>query len=475
MSVTLQFLLVLAIIVLVAKYAGALSVRWGQPAVFGTILAGLILGPTFLNILGWPIFLSPEVGAEAVTQVEHVSPVFEPIKLMAELGVILLMFLAGLETDLRQMMRVGGAALWAAVGGVLGPLFFGSGAAYLFMRLGLPFTAYEAIFIGTILTATSVSISAQTLMELKAIRSKEGVTILGAAVIDDVLGILLLSFVIAFKPTGGILAPKTHLLDWVMELLREFPAVAANPGPWRMGALVLLMLFSVALAVLIWRFLLVPFLRHLGSQPVAEGLLAAAVVAGLFFAWMAEFIGNLAAITGSYVVGVLIALSDLREQVTAKVHTLTYGMFVSIFFVSIGLTADARTIFAPLVHLSRMTRVEWLMLIFTLLIVLIAVLTKVGGCLLGARATGFSWLESYRVGVGMISRGEVGLIVAAVGFSAGVIGVEVFSVMILMVLVTTLVTPVWLRAVIPPGGKDDSADHHPPPAPAKGIHRSSSR
>ena len=315
---------------------------------------------------------------------------------------------------------------------------------------------YEAIFIGTILTATSVSISAQTLMELKAIRSKEGVTILGAAVIDDVLGIILLSFVIAFKPTGGILAAKTHLLDWVMELLREFPAVAAHPGPWRIGVLVALMFLFIAIAILLWRLALIPFMRHLSRQPVAEGLLAAALIAGVFYAWMAEFIGNLAAITGSYFVGVLIAQSDLREQVTAKVHTLTYGMFVSIFFVSIGLEANARGIFAPLLHLRSMTRIEWLMLSFALLIVLVAVLTKVGGCLLGAKAAGFSWLESYRVGVGMISRGEVGLIVAAVGFSAGVIGVEVFSMMILMVLVTTLVTPIWLRAVIPPGGKDDS-------------------
>ena len=124
MSLTLQFLLILVIIVLVAKYAGSLSVRWGQPAVFGTILAGLILGPTFLNILGWPIFLSPEpqLGASVLEQVEHMPPVFEPIKLMAELGVILLMFLAGLETDLRQMMRVGRVAFWGAVGGVVGPL-----------------------------------------------------------------------------------------------------------------------------------------------------------------------------------------------------------------------------------------------------------------------------------------------------------------------------------------------------------------
>ena len=468
MSLTLQFLLILVIIVLVAKYAGSLSARWGQPAVFGTILAGLILGPTFLNILGWPIFLSPEpqLGASVLEQVEHMPPVFEPIKLMAELGVILLMFLAGLETDLRQMMRVGRVAFWGAVGGVVGPLVIGSGTAYLFMRWGLPFTTYEAIFIGTILTATSVSISAQTLMELKAIRSKEGVTILGAAVIDDVLGIILLSFVIAFKPTGGILAAKTHLLDWVMELLREFPAVAAHPGPWRIGVLVALMFLFIAIAILLWRLVLIPFMRHLSRQPVAEGLLAAALIAGVFYAWMAEFIGNLAAITGSYFVGVLIAQSDLREQVTAKVHTLTYGMFVSIFFVSIGLEANARGIFAPLLHLRSMTRIEWLMLSFALLIVLVAVLTKVGGCLLGAKAAGFSWLESYRVGVGMISRGEVGLIVAAVGFSAGVIGVEVFSMMILMVLVTTLVTPIWLRAVIPPGGKDDSEGAEKAAAPA---------
>jgi Kef-type K+ transport system membrane component KefB len=449
MSHLLQLLLLLVIILACAKWAGSVSLRYGQPAVFGKILVGLILGPTMLNLLGAPIFLDPAMLDTMESVHELVSPVWPTIKDMAEIGVILLMFLAGLETDFERMKKVGKTAFWAAVGGVLGPFFFGIGAAWLFMKLGIGFTPYEVIFIGTILTATSVSISAQVLMEIKMIRSKEGVTILGAAVIDDVLGIILLSFVIAFKPAagGGIEAAKTHLLDHLMGLLTRFPWVEANAGGVRITLLILLMLVFGAIAWFGFKFAL-RYIQYMGQQPIAAGLLASAIVIGLFYAWMAEFVGNLAAITGSYLAGVLIAQTHLRENIEHQLHTLTYGMFVSIFFISIGLEANARTLFAPLAHLTRMTREEWLIIAFSLLIVVIAVFTKVWGCQLGARFSGFSREEAFRVGVGMVSRGEVGLIVAAVGLSAGIIDVPVFSMMILMVLVTTLVTPIWLKSVM---------------------------
>ncbi len=453
MSHLLQLLLILAIIVAAAKWAGSLSMRWGQPAVFGKILIGLILGPTVLNILGWPIFLPVETTFDGQAAI----PVFFTVKDFAEVGVILLMFLAGLETDLNRMMRVGKAAFLAAVGGVAFPFFAGILAAYIFMAYGLEFTLYEVIFIGTILTATSVSISAQTLMELGAIRSREGTTILGAAVIDDVIGILLLSIVIAFRPAGThITQAKEHLLDHIMGWLGALPFVAAHTSAVRVAVLLLLIVLFGLIAWLGFKYAL-RYIRHLGNQPIAGGLLAGAVVICVFYAWMAEFVGNLAAITGSYLVGVLLAQTDLREEIMDRIHTLTYGLFVSIFFISIGLMADARTIFAPLTHLARMTKMEWLLIGFTLLIVVIAVLTKAWGCMLGAMWAGFERKAAFRVGVGMISRGEVGLIIASVGLSAGIIGIEVFSMMILMVLVTTLVTPVWLKAVMPRGKPGDPA------------------
>src|SRR5687768_2519993 len=167
MTHPLQLLLLLALVITAAKAAGAAANRIGQPAVFGEILIGLLLGPTLLNVLGWPLFAGNGDELRAL------------ISDLAEIGVLLLMFVAGLETDLEEMRRVGTVAFWAAFGGVVLPVF------------------WEGVFIGTILTATSVSISAQTLIELGALRTREGSTILGAAVIDDVMGIIALSLVVA--------------------------------------------------------------------------------------------------------------------------------------------------------------------------------------------------------------------------------------------------------------------------------------
>src|SRR5881296_3800132 len=191
MSFSLQILLLLSLITIASKGAGVLSTRFGQPAVFGEILAGLLLGPSLLNVLGWRVFAPaaagvPEAGLAGVIQV------------LAEIGVILLMFVAGMETDLQEMRRVGKVAFWAALGGVLLPLAGGAAAARLF-----GYGWGEGLFMGAVLTATSVSISAQTLMELKSLRSREGSTILGAAVIDDVMGIIVLSLVVAFIGSGA--------------------------------------------------------------------------------------------------------------------------------------------------------------------------------------------------------------------------------------------------------------------------------
>jgi len=179
MSHSLQVILLLMVVVAAAKLAGALAARLHQPSVFGEILVGVLLGPSFLNILGWPLFVSTGSDAGLLPLVQD----------MAHIGVLLLMFVAGLETDVVQLRHVGRVAFWVAFGGVLLPLIGGAAVGVVF---GLPLY-WEAIFVGTILTATSVSISAQTLLELGALRTREGATILGAAVIDDVMGIVLLS------------------------------------------------------------------------------------------------------------------------------------------------------------------------------------------------------------------------------------------------------------------------------------------
>lgn len=481
MTHILQLLLLLTIIIFTAKYAGYLSVRIGQPAVFGKIALGLLLGPTLLDIVNWHLgglyFFGglDHLSHEAVASLPFAQQIADAVNnghetggliLMhtvhsfAEIGVLLLMFMAGLETDLKQMMKVGKVALYAALGGVIFPMLAGIGSGVAFTAFGLHFNIYECIFIGTILTATSVSISAQTLMELKVLKSKEGSTILGAAVIDDVVGIIILSFVIAFKPPSGGAgaASNEKLLDWIMQGLVSFGVGDGAASIIRIVLLVVMMVGFFLIAVSADKWFIRPMVRRFERMPVTQGLLAGVLMVGLLYAWAAEWIGNVAAITGTYLCGVLLAQTDMRHAIEEKLHTLTYAFFVPVFFVNIGLHANARPIFAPLAHAAQMSREEWLILAFTFVICVLAVITKVLGCQLGASIGGFNKQESLRVGVGMISRGEVGIIIALVGLNAGIIDSEVFSIMILMVLVTTLVTPLWLKGVFKGHSGDGSTD-----------------
>jgi Kef-type K+ transport system membrane component KefB len=402
MSHLLQLLLLLALAVAAAKLSGAAANRTGQPAVFGEILAGLVLGPTVLNVLGWPLFAEIVVPPHGAAP----APLLESVRDLAELGVILLMFIAGLETDVGEMRQVGKVAFWAAFGGVALPFAGGAATAVAF---GLPLL-WTGIFIGTILTATSVSISAQTLMELGALRTREGSTILGAAVIDDVMGIVLLSLVVALARAGG--------------------GVSAV----EMGWIVLRMAIFFGGAIALGRFF-EAFAARAERLAVSQGLLASVIIVALLYAWAAEYVGGVAAITGSYVAGVLFAQTRFKAAIDRGIHPLTYSMLVPVFFVSIGLQANARELGAH----------AW----FTGVLVLIAIVTKAAGCGVFAGFFGFSRLEATRVGVGMISRGEVGLIVAGYGLANGLIGPDVFSASVLVVLVTTMVTPPLLRLVFP--------------------------
>jgi Kef-type K+ transport system membrane component KefB len=305
------------------------------------------------------------------------------------------------------MRRVGKVAFWAAFGGVMLPMAGGIATAAAF---GLP-VLWEGLFIGTILTATSVSISAQTLIELGALRSREGSTILGAAVIDDVMGIILLSVVVAFAKASEA---GVNALDLVLVAFR------------------IIAFFIVGVVVGRW---FTPFLRWATRLEVSQGLLAAVLVLAFVYAWAAEYFGSVAAITGSYLAGVLIAQTPLKTQVDEGIHPLTYSMFVPIFFISIGLQANGRELGEQVV--------------FTVILVIVAIVAKAVGCGVFARLFGFSTQESIRVGAGMISRGEVGLIVAGYGLANGIIGQEVFSASVIMVLVTTMVTPPLLRLTFP--------------------------
>lgn len=397
---TLQVLLLLGVIIASAKLAGALSARLGQPAVFGELLIGLVLGPTVLDILGWRVFLSP--GAAGQPPAALMPLVHD----LAEVGVVLLIFVAGLETDLSEMRRVGHVAFWAAVGGVALPL---AGGAALAVAFGLPLL-WQGLFVGTILTATSVSITAQTLMELGALRSREGTVILGAAVIDDVIGILVLSFVVAFaRVHGGV--------D-----LAEVGLVVARMAAYFLVAILLGAFFQ-------------PAGRWAEKLGVSQGLLAVVLVVVLVYAWAAEWLGGVAAVTGAYLAGVFFARTSFKSKIDAGIHPLTYSLFVPVFFVGIGLDTDGRQLGGRV--------------LFTVAIVLVAIVSKVVGCGAGARLLGLTRDESVRVGIGMISRGEVGLIVASYGLTHGIVGLDVFSASVIMVLATTMVTPLLLRLVVP--------------------------
>jgi len=391
MNPFLQLILALIIIITGAKAGGWLANRLRLPAVMGELVTGLLLGPSVLDLLGWPILANPGE--------PHLLT--ETIFQLAELGVICLMFLAGLEIDAREMRRAGRVATLAGVSGVVVPLAMG-------VLIALPFgyQGQAAIFIGLILTATSVSISAQTLLELGVLRSREGLALLGAAVIDDVLVILLLSIFTALAGGG------------------------ASPGA--VLTILLKMIAYLSVTVALGFFVLPRLAEWVNHQPISEGLAALVLVTALLFAWSAEVVGGLAAITGAFIAGVGFGRSRPREEIERAMHTITYAFLVPVFFVSIGLKTNVRLLAGPDI-------------LFTLVLVLVAVLSKVLGSGLGARLGGFTNRESLRIGAGMVSRGEVGLIVASVGVSAGLVKTELFSVVTFIVLVTTLVTPLLLR------------------------------
>jgi Kef-type K+ transport system membrane component KefB len=390
MSELLQFLLLLALIIVAAKISGLISTKLGQPAVLGELLAGVVLGPTLLNIFGLPFITNQSLQLE--------------FKHLAEIGVILLMFMAGLETDLKALSRVGKIAVFAGVLGVLFPITLGG-----LVALPFGYSFDKALFIGIILSATSVSISAQTLLELGVLKRKEGIALLGAAVIDDVLVILVLSLFIALAiGTGG---GVTEILAVVLRMVG----------------------FFVVTGLFLWKIL--PWLLHQARRlPISESLTATTLVVILAVAWAAEYVGGIALIVGAFLVGVVIARTEHKLKLEKSFHTLAYGFFVPIFFVSIGLAAN----------LSQLSASD---LVFASVIVVVAVASKVIGCGLGARLGGFNNGEAFRMGLGMISRGEVGLIVASVGLQQGLLQQSAYGVMVLMVLTTTLITPLALKAV----------------------------
>jgi Na+:H+ antiporter len=393
MTPFLQLALALAVIIATAKIGGYLSIRIGQPAVLGELAVGIILGPSVLNLLNMPYFTD-----------QHL---LEVIHHLAEVGVLLLMFLAGLDLHLSDLLRSGKVASLAGTFGVILPLGLGILTGMLFSM-----DFQSAIFIGLILSATSVSISAQTLMELKVLRSRIGVGLLSAAVFDDILVLLVLSvFTALTQPVSG------RGLNIIVEIILKMA------------------LYLGVASIIGW--LVFPRLsRRVTSLPISQGLIAFTFVIILLYGWSAEIIGQMAAITGAFIAGLWLGRTPEKERIHNGIATIAYGVFVPVFFINIGLSANTREL-------------NWEIGLLTLVLVLVAVIGKVLGSGFGAILGGFTRREAVQLGVGMMSRGEVGLIVAAIGIEQGLIQESTFSAVVGVVILTTLLTPPLLRVLFP--------------------------
>lgn len=381
-----HFLFDLALILLSTKLLGLMTRKIQMPQVVGALLAGLILGPAMLNILKETDFISQT----------------------AEIGVIVLMFTAGLQTDMEEMKRTGKASFLIALVGVVIPLAGGYLVAACFNRTMLPDVNaslfLQNVFIGVILTATSVSITVETLNEIGALNTKAGSAILGAAVIDDVLGIVCLTVVTS----------------------------ASNPNVKLWAVLLKIVAFFVFAIVCCYLFYRV-FTKIVNRS--SKGLRRHVILAFVFcllLSYCAEHFFGVADITGAYIAG--LALSKTRETkyITYRFNTISYVLLSPMFFASIGIN-----ITLP----SMSPAIVW----FSVLLTVVAVLTKIIGCGVGANFCGFTGRESLQIGVGMISRGEVALIVANKGFALKMLSPVFLGPVVLTVILTTILTPILLK------------------------------
>ncbi|MBO7333675.1 MAG: cation:proton antiporter, partial [Lachnospiraceae bacterium] len=370
----------LAIIVIFAKLFGIIARKCKAPQVVGEILAGLLIGPSVLGLVNLSDFLS------------H----------MAEIGVILLMFSAGLETNLHDLIKTGFKATLIACAGVFVPLVCGTvlyGCFYGFAAVGSP-EFYSALFVGVILTATSVSITVQALREMGKLKGEIGTTILSAAIIDDVIGIIVLTVVIGLangSTSAGTVCLKTALF----------------------------FVFSIAVGFLIYKLFKIIDNRYPHTRRIPIMGLALC----LAMAYIAEKYFGIADITGAYVAGIILCNIRDSEYIAEKMDINSYMLFGPIFFASIGLKTDIGDL-----NMS--------ILVFALAFVLVGLVSKIIGCGLMAKVCRYSWADSLKIGVGMMTRGEVALIVSQKGLSVGLISPVYFTAVILLIIVSSISTPI---------------------------------
>ncbi len=374
----LDEILKIAIITILGKLGAAWSLSYSMPTVIGFLAVGFILGPSVLGII-------------------HVDKV---IHTMSDIGVIIILFLAGMETDLNQLKKQAKDALLAAIGGVVTP--------FLLSILLLPLIKYsftQSLLMGTVLTATSVSISVQVLAEMNKLRSKEGATILGAAIADDVMGILVLTLVLTFIGEKG----KSPYLSFLFILI-----------------------YFVLGFYLGKKFL--PYFFKWTSRFRLKYMIPTMAIGIMFlYAWLAHHLGA-AYITGAYLAGLVIGTTRHNQAIHEIADILGADFFSIMFFVTIGLEADVKDF-------------TWTSIIDLVIILFIAIVGKIGGSGGGVLVMGYKPIEALRVGVGMVPRGEVALVVAAMALKYNVFNSYQFSSVVATVLITAFLTPIALKKV----------------------------
>ena len=393
-----EFLLDLALILLFTKVFGMFTRRLHMPQVVGALLAGVVLGPSVLNLLHDVTFL-------------HKT---------AELGVVVLMFTAGLNTDMDEMKHAGKASSIVALIGVLVPLAGGFLVATLFnvgVEGGSTSAFLQNMFIGVILTATSVSITVETLRELGKLSTPVGSAILGAALIDDIIGIVALT-VIASTADSSV-----NLIITLVKILLFFVFVAG-------AGFIFYHMFQ--------------YFNKRNNRDLRRYVIMSFAFC-LLLAFSAEHFFGVADITGAFFAGLIISHTERTKYIANRFSTLSYILLSPIFFASLGLNVDFTDGLSGSV------------LLFAGVLLLVAVLTKVVGCGLGARMTGYSGRESMQIGVGMMSRGEVALIISQKGAALGLLSTVYFGPIILLVIATSVLTPIFLKLTFcepgPNGGR----------------------
>lgn len=382
-----KFLLDLALILLSTKVLGLITRKFQMPQVVGALLAGLILGPAMLNILSETDFIIQ----------------------LSELGVIVLMFNAGLESDLEELKKTGKASFIIALLGVIIPLIGGFAIAHFYaipeLSEGTSGTVFlQNIFIGIILTATSVSITVETLKEMGKLNTSAGTAILGAAIIDDILGIIALTVISSLTDTSV-------KVGFVLMKIAGF------------------FIFAIIVGVLSYKIF--NAWSNYENRDRRRFIIASFVFC-LLLSYISEEVFNVADITGAFIAGLVLSNIDRKEFISNRLNIVSYALLSPVFFASIGLK-----IVLPVMDFN--------IVIFAALLTVIAVLTKIIGAGIGARLCKFSARESYQIGVGMVSRGEVALIVASKGAALGLISTAMLGPVVIVVVVTTIIAPILLK------------------------------